>query len=236
MQGIYKITNLVNNKVYIGKTNNSERRWADHQRLAFTLNHKEYEKALYKAMRKYGLDNFIFEIIEELKDYSISEEREQYWINYYNSYNNGYNETLGGDGGSPKGHCLGELNGKAKLNKEDVILIRTKYAEGISKNECYELVKNKITKNGFAKVWLGQTWKDIMPEVFTEENKKRNTSLGRSAGAKTKRLLSNEDVLNIRNLKKKGESLKNIYLLYQDKVSKSCIDDIYYNRTYKEVQ
>ena len=53
MQGIYKITNLINNKIYIGKTNDSNRRWKDHQRLAFTINNKEYGKTLYKAMRKY---------------------------------------------------------------------------------------------------------------------------------------------------------------------------------------
>ena len=91
MQGIYKITNLINNKCYIGKTNNSDRRWQDHQRLAITPGHKEYDKALYKAMRRYGLNNFSFEMIEELDDYNTSGEREIYWIKYFDSYNKGYN-------------------------------------------------------------------------------------------------------------------------------------------------
>ena len=68
---------------------------------------------LYQSIRKYGLDNFIFEIIEELEDYSIAAEREKYWIQYYNSYKNGYNESLGGDGGSVKGHCQGDKNGRS---------------------------------------------------------------------------------------------------------------------------
>ncbi len=77
-QGIYKITNLINNKCYIGKTNNFKRRKSDHFRLATVEGHKEYNKTLYRAIRKYGQSNFSFEIIEELKDYSIAAEREKY--------------------------------------------------------------------------------------------------------------------------------------------------------------
>ena len=68
--------------------------------MAFQINHKESNKALYCAMRKYGLENFTFELIEEINDYSISGEREKFFIQLYNSYHNGYNETLGGDGAS----------------------------------------------------------------------------------------------------------------------------------------
>jgi group I intron endonuclease len=77
-QGIYKITNLINNQCYIGKTNNFERRKKDHFRLAFTEGHKEYNKTLYRAIRKYGQENFSFDIIERLEDYSLSGEREKY--------------------------------------------------------------------------------------------------------------------------------------------------------------
>lgn len=153
MQGIYKIENCINHKLYIGKSNNVERRWEDHKRVAFQKENKEYNKALYRAFRKYGLSNFSFDMIEELTDYSISGEREKFWIKYYNSFTEGYNESEGGDGGSAPGHCQGETNGRAKLTEQDVILIRTKFAEGIGKNDCYELFKDKITKGGFAKVW-----------------------------------------------------------------------------------
>ena len=101
MQGIYKITNLINNKVYIGKTNNSDRRWKDHQRLAFTENHKEYNKILYQAMRKYGVDNFTIEQIDLAYSKDELNNKEIYWIEKYQSYksSNGYNRTRGGDGG-----------------------------------------------------------------------------------------------------------------------------------------
>lgn len=236
MQGIYKITNLVNNKCYIGKTNNIERRWQDHKRLALTEGHKEYNKVLYQAMRKYGLENFIFEIIENLDDYSISGEREQYWIKYYDSYYNGYNESFGGDGGSAKGHCAGESNGRAKLTKEDVITIRKLYQEGMSQKECFELFKEKITLGGFKSVWTGRTWKDVMPEVFTEENKQRNARMGRGLKGKADRKLSPEEVQEIRKQKKNGESPSVVYIKYCERLSKSSFDDIWYNRTYLDVE
>ena len=236
MQGIYKITNLINKKCYIGKTNDSERRWKDHQRLAFTQDHKEYNKTLYKAMRKYGVDNFSFEMIEELEDYSISGEREQYWVYYFNSYNNGYNESKGGDGGSLPGHCLGSANGRAKLNEDDVIEIRTLYNNGISKSDCYDLYKDKITLNGFSGVWSGRTWKNIMPEVYTEENKKRNEALGKSKSGKKQRHFSVDQVKTIRQRRDNGESNSIVYKEYVEIGSKSSFDDIWYNRKYLDVE
>ena len=58
---IYKITNLINNKIYIGQTNNPKRRWQEHKNLGYDT--KE-TKLLYRAIKKYGKDNFVFEIIE----------------------------------------------------------------------------------------------------------------------------------------------------------------------------
>lgn len=237
MQGIYKITNLINDKCYIGKTNNSYRRWKDHQRLAVTPNHKEYDKALYQAMRKYGIENFEFEIIEELKDYSISREREKYWIQYFNSYNNGYNENLGGDGGSVKGHCSGSQNGRAKLTEQDVINIRTNFAKGMSKSECYKLYEDRISDSGFSRIWLGKTWTYIMPEVYTKENILRNEKLGKRIGGLKQRLYSNEEVYAIRLAKLQGmKRIDAINKFKKPNTSLKSFEDIWYNKTYKEVQ
>lgn len=87
---IYKITNLINGKTYIGQSKNPERRFREH-----SLNLKN--SVISTAINKYGKDNFSLEIIERnINNYN---EREAYWIQYYNSFNRdfGYNRTLGGE-------------------------------------------------------------------------------------------------------------------------------------------
>ena len=91
---IYKITNKVDNKIYIGQTvKTAEKRFQQHK----NNSNKSYfsQIVLYKAFNKYGIDNFICEQIEEVPN-ELLDEREKYWIEYYDSYFNGYNSTLGG--------------------------------------------------------------------------------------------------------------------------------------------
>ena len=76
-QGIYKITNIINNKCYIGKSSNIEARLNYHQK-RYNDKGSEWDKLLYKAIRKYGLENFTFEIIEECLGKDLSS-REDYW-------------------------------------------------------------------------------------------------------------------------------------------------------------
>ena len=91
---IYKITNKVNNKTYIGQTIKTvQKRFTQHK----NNSNKPYfsQIALYKAMNKYGIENFVCEEIEEVANEQL-DEREKYWIKYYDSYYSGYNSTLGG--------------------------------------------------------------------------------------------------------------------------------------------
>lgn len=89
--GIYKITNIQNQHCYIGQSRNIENRWKNHQIAAHNPNDDCYEYPLYRAFRKYGIENFKFEIIEKCS-IDILNEREQYWINYYKPE---YNQTIG---------------------------------------------------------------------------------------------------------------------------------------------
>ena len=96
MPYIYKIVNKLNNKIYIGKTTTSiEQRWKEHCR--DSRKPRTCNRQLYSAFNKYGIENFTIEEIEKCED-SILSERERYWIEYFGSFKNGYNATIGGDG------------------------------------------------------------------------------------------------------------------------------------------
>lgn len=94
MSYIYKIVNDINDKVYVGKTDFViEKRFKEHCHDAFR--DRNEKRPLYAAMRKYGVEHFRIELIEET-DNPI--EREIYWIGFYDGYTRGYNATKGGDG------------------------------------------------------------------------------------------------------------------------------------------
>lgn len=98
MNYIYCITNIINNKRYVGKTTQPiEERFRKHCNEVFR--ERTSKRPLYDAMEKYGIENFIIEELEQVEDSSILGEREIYWIQELQTYgSNGYNATKGGDG------------------------------------------------------------------------------------------------------------------------------------------
>lgn len=124
MCGIYKITNLINGKVYIGQSIDIKRRWREEKNGSKNPNSNAYDYPLQRGFRKYGIENFSFEVIEEC-DKDILSEKEIYYIDLYNSCLEGYNQTLGGESASnPK-----------KLSEAQVI-------------EIYELLEKSDMKIG----------------------------------------------------------------------------------------
>lgn len=97
MRYVYKITNNVNNWVYVGiTTREPKKRWAEHLRGA-----KSKKRRLYNGMRKHGVENFNMEVIAILKDLKSLNplyELEKNYIKSFNSYWFGYNDTIGGRG------------------------------------------------------------------------------------------------------------------------------------------
>lgn len=96
---IYMVTCKINNKKYIGKTESEVAyRWKQHCRDSFLESHGDYNFPFHRAIRKYGIENFIVKCIDKSEDKEELKEKEKYWIQHYDTFNNGYNATLGGDG------------------------------------------------------------------------------------------------------------------------------------------
>lgn len=123
------LLNLVNGKVYIGKTNNPHKRKLDHISLSKKPNKHRYS-LIHKAISKYGSSQFQFYIIQEFLLENESSEAEKYWIKYYKSYvieygkEFGYNLTPGGDG-LQGGAMEGSKNNNSKLSEEQVKIIKS---------------------------------------------------------------------------------------------------------------
>lgn len=145
MAYIYKITNKINNKIYIGETNRTiDIRWRQHKQRAKNINNKEY---LYNAMRKYGIENFAIEEIEECPD-EARFERETFYILKLNSMMpTGYNMTLSKEGASlkikddleelwEKGYLIVEIAEKLNLNIKTIR--EYLYTIGITKEQTIE--------------------------------------------------------------------------------------------------
>lgn len=137
---VYKITNLVNNKCYIGSSIRVNQRWNQHKTIAFNPNHRQYNNHLYRAFRKYGLENFKFEILSQ--DYDSIEDMEQgekEFIVFYNSVEEGYNQTY-----NTNSHIIAQENLTNHLQKvsqrcalvdknENIIEIYSSYQEASRK-------------------------------------------------------------------------------------------------------
>ena len=156
MIGIYKITNLVNGKVYIGQSVDIESRFRKHHTAPFNEKSSQYKSHLYAAIRKYSLDNFRFEIIEECLQSELNN-REEYWVAFYQSYTNpqkGYNETKGGSG--TKG-CGVKLDEESAQEIQELLLTTTLAQEDIAN---YYNISQKLVSN----INSGNSWhNDMLP-------------------------------------------------------------------------
>ena len=130
---IYKITNIINGKVYIGKTEKTiQGRFNVHLKNA----KNKINRYLYDAMNHYGYDKFIIEEIEACLDSTSLNEKEKYWIGAYNSTNKnfGYNMTEGGTGGA-------QLPEIAKLSGIKAALTRKKNGYKVSVETRHKISK-----------------------------------------------------------------------------------------------
>lgn len=212
---IYKITNIINNKVYIGLTTNSlEFRWKQHLR---ELKRPGQDRHLYLSMKKYGIENFKIEEIDKANSLDELGELERYYIKLYQSNNRdkGYNMTAGGD------KPIADASPTSKLTLDDVIFIREIYKEGkIRCIDCWNMYFNdKISFYGFSSIWNGKTWKSVMyDETFTEENKEKHKHMSGNIGSKNPNsFFTDEEIMSIR-IYYSSHTLKQTFEFFKEKI------------------
>ena len=237
--GIYKVTNLINDKVYIGQSKNIRKRFKSHHTIDY--NNKQnccYNTKFYQALRKYGLENFKVDVLE-LTNEELDKKEIQY-IKQYDSFKNGYNSTEGGQHWSENIHSketeekrrltreknqslMSENHPRAKLTNQQVWDIRQRYIDGESVSDIYEDFKDLYTNiQTFRRIILGYTYKTV-GNIPTKEQK-------RYTNAK----LTAEQVKEIRKSYIKGKvSFREIAEKYN--MSEHCISLIVKRETYKNV-
>jgi len=148
---VYLIENLINSKKYIGITTQGyKKRFKQHIKDA---KNKRYNSALHHAIRKYGIENFTIEVIEFADSWDDLCEKETDNISKYDTYNNGYNLTLGGEGS--KGCAITEDN-KQKISEANKGRKRTKEANIKIIESQYVSVCQYSLEGKFIKEWISQ--------------------------------------------------------------------------------
>jgi group I intron endonuclease len=168
---IYKSTNKITGKVYIGQTTkNLEKRIKGH----VNESKKDKNRPFLSSINKYGVDNFVFEIIDFADNLNELNDKEIYWINFYNSVSpNGYNVTGGGQGD--------KTIGTKELGK--------RISEGLKNSEKWQTLLNddeylKKREEKFINSSKGKKFSSEHKEKIWEKNKERILKFNKSTSKK----------------------------------------------------
>lgn len=163
MAEVYIITNKVNGKQYVGKTNRiTAKRMQEHFSNIYKT--ETESRPLYRAFKKYGIESFIYEVIETNLSPQEAELKEINMIYELDTFNNGYNATIGGDGKTYK-----------LVNEEEVAYIidlyvrKNKTLVEIAKimNSCQETISTRLKENGIRVLTARE--KNIKNSVFNDQ-------------------------------------------------------------------
>lgn len=233
---VYKITNLVNGKIYVGKATSIKARWSKHKTAAIAKNPNDYTY-FHKAMNKYGFDNFKVEQVAEYKTEREALDAEIFYIKEWKcrDKNIGYNLTDGGDGASGFKHSeetkikMSESKKGANVGEENPFFgkehsEKAKNAIREKQNINYELNKEKIDAMNIAqcqfnteecikiqKLYLsGFTIKQIVSECGSNDHVICRILSGKYMSIKNYSIITSDDLKRIKdeNIKKAGARIR----------------------------
>jgi len=219
MIGIYKITNLVTGRCYIGQSKDIDERFKQH------FYHSD--SIVDKNLKLYGKDHFKFEVLEVCNENEL-DEKEAYYIRKYNSIMYGYNLIQGGQ------HNIGESNPNSKLTEIDIYNIREMYKNHNNKRDVYSKYSDKISEYYFSNLWEGKSWTNIHMDVYTKENidyYKYKTSVGENSFNSK---FTDQEVMELRT-EYINKNAREIYESVKDKCSYNTLQSILWGRYYKHL-
>lgn len=239
---VYKISNLINDKSYIGITHNLAKRIKDHVR--FSINDYRIKGYIHKAINKYGIDNFKVEIICICDTDKKLNAKEVYYISFYKTHNPnyGYNLTLGGDREIPNEETILKKiksSHKVKVGQYDLNgnLLSTfssiKEAErvlNIRESDIHRCHKNNWSAGGFLfKKFTVNAIDKISPYTNKRAETARKLTLGKPAHNSIKCKLINK-ITNV--IIGEGSSIEELSIKLG--MSKSTLHRIYKSKTNKK--
>ncbi len=172
---IYLHRNKINGKIYVGQTvhqDNLNKRTYSNGNGYKGKNKNGNDSKFWRAIQKYGWDNFEHIIVEkDIPTLEIANEREQYWIAFYNSYKNGYNSTLGGEGAKGRIFTEEEREYRSKLYKGEG---NPMYGKRGKLAPAYGRVMSEEQKNKIAKANIGRSVSDETRNKLSNVRKQMN--------------------------------------------------------------
>lgn len=226
MMGIYKFQNKINGKVYIGQSISIENRYKQHKNNHKNKRINDYTTKFYRALRKYGFDNFTFEILEEYDSISKEElnKKEIYWIKYYNSYLKGYNSNSGGE--KVTENC--EKHPMAKLSNNQVLEIKRLLKN--TKLTQYKIAeKYNIAQSVISQINNGLRWSPVGADIYSYPI--RRDGFLRRGSKNPNAVLTDEMVMEARKRYVK-ESAPDIYKSYSNICSLKTLERVLSGMTY----
>jgi group I intron endonuclease len=236
---IYKLTNTVNRKVYIGYTSlNPEKRFAQHRQYAFNTNHKG--KLLYKAILKHGVESFVFEVIYQSRDREHALDMETHFITEFRAWvdfpdAHGYNLTMGGrqalksqatrdaQAAKLRGRTqTAEHKAKKGFSSTNQPAVHPFLGKKLSAETCAKKsVRMKaLYASGFVHPNLGKTQTEENKEATRQANKKTyhiiDNAGNRYVTKDLKGFTSERGIVEavLRNYSRRGDSMKGYFIEY----------------------
>lgn len=221
---LYKITNLTNDRYYIGSTKNEDKRFKNH--MGVYENAKSQNNELHKEIEELGVENFKIEILYSGSDNVEVSRMESKLIRQNKGDEKMYNKTLG-------------AAGRRVFYESDIVFIRELYdKKELYITEAYDMYyKDVVSFRAFKKIWHGDTFKDIHYDVYNKENKLWHFAKGQSRPAENngRSKLTKEDVINIRRRRDNNEESKHVFEDYRNLVSHSVFRKVWKDKSWTSI-